>query len=93
MPASVFEEMHPFRHFNSWREFDELKRMLAEAISRGFVEEVPVMGSDRMRRFEKWYRDKETGVIYSLAEPNPPAQGAWEQVDIEELKRTVHPIQ
>lgn len=82
---SVFEEMHPRRQFSSWREYDELNRMLGEAISRGFVEEVPVMRSSTTPNREKWFRDNETGDIFRLLEPEPPAQGWWERVDLEEL--------
>lgn len=82
---SVFEEMHPYRQFGSWREFDELLRMLAEAISRGFVEEVPVMRKGGTGGVEKWYRDRETGDIYSLLPPEPPARGWWDRVDIADL--------
>lgn len=85
---SIFEEMYPYRQFDSWRDFDELKRTLAESISRGFVEEVPVMKTNEVPRTENWYRDKETGEIYSLIPPEPPARGAWEPVDIEELGKT-----
>jgi hypothetical protein len=87
---SIFEQMYAFRQFDSWRDFDELKRMLSEAISRGFVEEVPVMNKREVPRTENWYRDKETGDIYSLIPPEPPARGGWERVDVEELKRTGH---
>jgi hypothetical protein len=83
---SIFEEMYPFRQFNSWRDFDELKRMLAQAIERGFVE-VPVMIRKEVPRTENWYRDKESGDIYALIPPEPPARGSWEKVDIEDLKR------
>jgi hypothetical protein len=90
---SIFEEMHPSRQINSWWEFSELKRMLAEATERGYVEEVPVMLKSKMHRTENWYRDKQTSVVFSLVTPDPPAGGSWEPVDIEELKRTGHPTQ
>ncbi len=71
---SIFEEMYPYRQFDSWRDFEELRRMLAQAMSRGFVEEVPVMRTREVPRTENWYRDKETGDIYSLIPPEPPAK-------------------
>jgi hypothetical protein len=92
-PMSIFEEMYPYRQFGSWRDFEELKRMLGEAIARGFVEEVPVMKTREVPIAENWYRDKETGDIYSHIPPEPPARGAWERIDIEELKRTGHLVQ
>jgi hypothetical protein len=67
--------------------------MLGEAISRGFVEEVPVINRHPMRSVENWYRDKDTGEIYSLVPPDFPARGQWARVDIEELKRSDHPVQ
>lgn len=82
---SIFREMHMFRQFDSWRDFYELKRMLGEAIERGYVEEVPMRRVRKVRRTENWYRDKETGEIYSLIPPEPPARGAWEPVDIEDF--------
>jgi hypothetical protein len=79
---SIFEEMYPYRHFDSWRSFTELQRMLGEAITRGFVEEIPVMKTHPMIRVVKWYRDKESGEIYSLVPPDFPACGNWEKVDL-----------
>jgi len=84
---SIFDEMYPYGQFDSWRDFDEVKRMLGEAISHGFVEEVPVMKKREVPRTENWYRDKETGDIYSLIPPEPPARGGWERVDQEFEKR------
>jgi hypothetical protein len=68
---SIFEEMHPSWQFDSWRDFNELKRMLAEAISRGHVEITP---ATKVRPNEQWFREKETGVIYALSTPEPPAR-------------------
>ena len=87
---SVFEEMYPFPQFNSWREFEELKRMLAEAIERGLVEKVQVIRRRGVPRTESWFRDKEHGEIYSLIPPEPPARGSWERVDLQTLKETSH---
>jgi len=52
-----------------------------------------VMKKHPMRKVENWYREKETGVIYRLVPPDPPAEGSLEEVDIEDLKRSDHPIQ
>jgi len=90
---SIFEEIYRYRQFDSRRDFDEAKRMLGQAISRGFVKEVPVMKKREVPRTENWYRDKETRDIYSLIPPEPPARGSWERVDIEELRRTGHLVQ
>ena len=67
------------------REFRELQRMISEAIERGYVEEVPVMITRAHPWTENWYKDKETGEIYSLMPPEFPAKGSWERVDPQEL--------
>ena len=91
---SVLEEMHPRYSFESLRDYNELKRMLSETIERGFVEEVPVMITRPVpSHAERWYREKETGEIYSLTPPEAPSQGAWERIDIEELKEPGQSIQ
>jgi len=54
--------------------------MLAEAISRGYVEQVPVMKPNLYAASETWYRDKETGQIYSL-HPFDERPGLWMEVD------------
>jgi hypothetical protein len=78
--------MHSFRQFNSRREFDGLKRMLGEAISRGHVEIIPAMNRWQVPVDEQWFREKETGVIYSLMSPEPPTRGGWERINTEDLK-------
>ena len=92
-PVSIFKEMHPYRPFGCYEAYDNLQRMLGEAIERGYVEEVSVMKRHPMRSAETWYREKETGDIYCLNPPDFPACGSWEQVDIEDLKRSDYPVQ
>lgn len=82
---SIFKEMHPKWQFDSWREYYELKRMLSEAIERGHVEIIPAIKGRQIPRDVTWYREKETGVIYSLGIPDPPARGRWMPVDIEDF--------
>jgi hypothetical protein len=65
--------------------------MLSEAISRAFVEEIPVLKSRDIA--EHWYRDLETGDIYSLSEPDPPLQPCWRRIEIENLLEEDGPIQ
>jgi hypothetical protein len=82
----IFKEMHEQRTFESDWEYRELRRMLSEAISRGYVEQIPVM--KRLNRFSlkrEWYRDKETGEIYSLLGPDGKIRGSWDRVEPEEL--------
>lgn len=90
---TVFKKMHEKHGFDSYREFDELTRMLSEAISRGYVEQVPVMKPSRFSPTEAWYRDKETGDIYSLDPPEFPARGSWRLIDPEDLKEPGQLIQ
>jgi hypothetical protein len=58
--------------------------MLSEAISRGHVEQIPVMKPHPLAPRREWYRDKETGQICSL---DPPGErgGWWAEVDLEDL--------
>jgi hypothetical protein len=82
---SIFHDMHSYRWFHSWREFDEVNRMLRVAIELGYVEAIPPLRHPTQIPFEEfWYRDKETDEIYRLVSPEPPARGAWEPVDLDE---------
>jgi hypothetical protein len=82
---SIFHDMRPDRRFHSWHQFDEVNRMLREAIERGHVEAItPLQMPNKLPSEEWWFRDKETGEIYRLVSPNPPAQGAWEPVDLDD---------
>jgi len=82
---SIFHEMHQRDCFFSWWQFTGVQRMLREAIERGFVEEIPVSIVRPLPSSETWYREKATGEIYSLSEPNPPAQGSWVRIDIDDF--------
>jgi hypothetical protein len=64
--------------------YAELLRMLSEAIARGYVEQIPVTKPNRFTPNEAWYRDKETGQIYSLTPPDERG-GWWAEVDLEAL--------
>lgn len=81
---SIFHEMHPARTVNPGRDYSELKRMIAEAIERGHVEVIPVMRKNRWSFGETWYREAETGVIFSLTAPGD-RPGWWEEIDANEL--------
>lgn len=83
---SIFEEMFPYRNFEFMRDVNELQRMLSEAISRGFVEEVTPIAHGKLPELpEKWYRDKESGEIYSLTLPWERSLGHWERVDLDDF--------
>jgi hypothetical protein len=81
----VFKEMHEGRHFESFRDYAELRRTLSEAISRGCVEQIPVMKPILSSRDEEWFRDKETGEMYCLVAPGEQSWGWWTRIDKEDL--------
>ena len=80
---TIFKEMHEARALGHW-DYKELLRMLSEAIARGYVEQVPVMKPHRYAPDRTWYREKETGVIYSL-DPPDERSGWWDEVDPKDL--------
>ena len=77
--------MYEKRRFDSEWEYRELRRMLSEAISGGHVEQIPVIKRNRYLPAEEWYRDKETGEIYSLVGPEEKMRGRWSKVDPQDL--------
>jgi hypothetical protein len=81
---TIFREMHEARVVVPGWDYRELLRMLSEAIARGHVEQVPVMKLHRYAPRRTWYREKETGQIYSL-DPPDERPGLWEEVDLKEL--------
>jgi hypothetical protein len=81
----IFQDMYEKRRFDYEWEYSELRRMLSEAISRGYVEQIPVMKPSRFLRTEEWYRDKETGDIYSLVGPEEKMRGRWAKVEARDL--------
>ena len=89
----IFKEMFERRNFAADWEYRDLRRMLSEAISRGFVEQVPVTRPSRFLPNQQWYRDKETGEIYRLVPPEEKNRGSWHQVDLQDLIEPGEPIQ
>jgi len=86
----IFKEMHEGRHFESVRDYTELRRMLSEAISRGYVEQTRVIRAVIAQPpDEEWYRDKETGETYALVAPGERDWGWWTKINSEEP--TLHP--
>ena len=74
--------MHSKRTIDSPWEFNELKRMLHEAIDRGFVDQIPPAPiAGKIFLDQEWYRDRETGEVYCLTPPDEKA-GSWTSVDI-----------
>ncbi len=86
----VFKDMHELRVISSSADCRELRRMLSEAISRGHVEQIPVMKPLDTHPNESWYRDKETGQIYSL-HPFGEPPGSWMEIDSKDLIGTDDP--
>jgi hypothetical protein len=81
---SVFREMFDRKYIDHPHEYRELLRMLSEAIERGFVEEIP----NRWKgpgRFVRWFREKDTGVVYALEGPDDKSGGAWWELGPEDL--------
>jgi hypothetical protein len=89
----VFKDMHEGRHFESIRDYIGLRRMLSESISKGYVEQVPVMRPILSSRNEEWYRDRETGEMYALVAPGEKSWGWWIRIDSEDLARPGETIQ
>jgi hypothetical protein len=76
--------MHETREVAPGFDYRELRRMLSEAIARGCVDQIPVMKPHPFVRDREWYRDKETGQIYSL-DPPDERSGWWVEVDLDDL--------
>jgi plasmid stabilization system protein ParE len=73
----MFKEMYEQRVFPSDWEYKELRRKLSEAISRGYVEQVPVIKKPtRFSLNREWYQDKETGEIYCYVAGDKPDAAA-----------------
>ena len=79
----IFGEMYDGRQFPSETEYRELRRSLSEAVAGGAVERIPVIKRNRFFPSEQWFRDKETGEIYSLIKPEERIRGRWVKVDFE----------
>jgi hypothetical protein len=80
---TFFKEMYGSNQFQSESEYRELRHILSEAIGAGRVEKVPVRKRNRLFPSEQWFRDKETGEIYSLIKPQERIRGRWAKVDFD----------
>jgi hypothetical protein len=90
---SIFQEMFDQKRFSWPDEYEELLRKLSEAIERGFVEEIPNTWKG-IYRHSRWFREKSTGVVYALDQPEAPARGSWRELTAEEMfpDATIAPI-
>jgi len=89
----IFKEMYEQRIFNSDWEYTDLRRKLPEAISRGYVEQIPVMKPHRFAPKREWCRDRATGEIYSLDAPEEKRRGWWEKIEPQDLVEPSERIQ
>ena len=89
----IFKDMYDKRRFDSDWEYRELRRMLSEAITGGYVEQIPVMKPNRFLPNEEWYRDKESGEVYSLLAPEEKVRGHWSRVDLRDLNPSTETLQ
>lgn len=88
----IFQQMHEGRHCESEREYRELLRMLNEAITRGYIEDLRPFKSGGIAATEKWFRDKETGEIYSLGgDPIETRGGWWAKIDPDDFLESDQP--
>lgn len=79
----ILKEIFSTRQFSSDAEYGELQHTLSEAIADGSVERVPVRKRNRYFPGEQWFRDKESGEIYSLIQPAERIRGRWAKVDLD----------
>src|SRR5579864_2378760 len=71
----IFKEICETRVVGSRLQYLGMKQRLQQAISRGWVEPVPVMKPSRFSPDQEWFRDTKTGEIYRL---DPPGErGGW----------------
>jgi hypothetical protein len=81
---SILKDMHQEKAFRSPYDYRELLRMLSEAIQEGLVEEIPNTWKGP-GRFVRWFREKSTGVVYALGEPEGPSAGSWRELEPNDL--------
>ncbi len=60
--------------------------MLSETIERGYVLEIPVSSDRRTYHDERWFLEKETGVVFSLVGPEERWRGFWGEVEFPNAK-------
>lgn len=83
---SIFESMKVGESFDSIYEYEDLLRTIKEAEYDDLIEEVPVMLRRVVPQVEHWYREKRTGIIYSVRPPEFPARGYWGPVPVGEFQ-------
>jgi hypothetical protein len=89
----IFNEMYEGRHFESLRDYAELRRVLSEAVSGGSVEQLPVIKPILSSRDEEWFRDKASGEIYCLVAPGEKSWGWWSKIENSDIVRPDETVQ
>jgi len=79
----ILNKIYTNSQFASDSEFSDLWQTLSQAMAEGQIEKVPVIKRRRYFPAEQWFRDKETGEIYSLITPQERIRGRWGKVDRE----------
>jgi len=87
---SIFHEMYEGSSFPVDWQYLEVKRMLSEAMSRGFVRQIPALRPDGVIAggLEEWYQDNETGEIFGLVAPEERMRGRWSKIDLADYTDT-----
>ena len=78
---TIFKEMHASPSFGGWRDYNELVRMIGEARDRGHISEIKPSSDVPHGHFERWFLEHESGIVFRLLEPDPPAAGEWSEVE------------
>jgi hypothetical protein len=81
--VGISNRIYSNRQFSSDSEFSELLQTLTKALEEGRIEKIPPIKRRRYFPTEQWFRDKETGEIYSLIKPQERIRGRWAKVDRE----------
>jgi hypothetical protein len=79
---SIFEEMHSSPEFGSWVDYEDLLRQLDAVIARGLVKEITPSSDLRHGWSERWFIENQSGVVFRLLSPDPPARGEWFEVEL-----------
>lgn len=80
---NIFEKIHDSKQFRAYHNYERTLRGLDSFIERERIEEVKALdfwdiGSHKEN--ERWFKEKETGIIYRLIPPDYPFCGVWENI-------------
>ena len=60
--------------------------MLGETIERGYVIEIPISSDHPTYEDEKWFLEKDTGVVFRLVGRGERWIGLWDEVEFPEAR-------